>query len=132
VTAHGYYQDESDVRLAYGKTAVITLQYRPPDGTFVSYVSGSNGLDWQQATVSGSTARATEFDWVCPPAAHAGKEVGHWSTFVVDPPAAVAPDVIGPGWVRRAYPLTNPPPPPSGCGPPKQTIIVSTLPAWLR
>jgi hypothetical protein len=56
-----------------------------------------------------------EYDWSCSRDPRTGKEVGSWLKFSGALPYPVAPDAIAPEWVRRQFPLSGPPTPPSGC-----------------
>jgi hypothetical protein len=115
-SARGYFTTQTRVRVPPGKNVVVTLTYRPPLGTFVFQLgAGSTGEYWDQATITKSGVRATEYDWTCTKNPRTGKEVGTWIKFAGAVPHAIAPNTIAPDWVRRRFPTSGPPVPRSGC-----------------
>src|SRR5579864_6254754 len=114
-SARGYYATKTKRRLTPGKHVAVVLRYRPPVGTFVWNI-GPNGEYWDEGTVTKSGIAATEYDWSCSRDPRTGKEVGSWLKFSGALPYAVAPDTIAPEWVRRQFPASGPPTPPSRCG----------------
>jgi hypothetical protein len=113
-SAHGYFAQQARLRLTSRRPAQITLVYRPPLGTYVWNI-GPAGEFWDEGTVTNSAVTATEYDWMCNRDPHTGKEVGSWTTFAGALPYAIAPNTIAPEWVRRRFPASGPPPPPSDC-----------------
>jgi hypothetical protein len=113
-SARGYYATTTKRRLSPGKAVAVELRYRPPIGTFVWNI-GPDGEYWDEGTVTKAGITATEYDWSCSRDPRTGKEVGSWLKFSGAQPYAVAPDAIAPEWVRRQFPASGPPTPPSGC-----------------
>jgi hypothetical protein len=113
VSAPGFFTKTATLQTTTRKPPTVQLDFRPAPGTYVWNI-GPNNEYWDQATVTKTAITSTEYDWMCHRNS-AGNLVGGWFTFAGQTPAATAPNTIDSFWVRRHFPPTGPPRPPSGC-----------------
>jgi hypothetical protein len=112
VSAAGYYSADARLRIAPGRSPIVSLDYRPPLGTFVWNI-GPAGQYWAIATITPTAVASTEYDWTCD--RNATGAIGRWTHFDGPLPEAIAPNTISPEWVRRTFPGGHPPTPRGAC-----------------